>query len=383
MSPQYSIFIRDNNLTRVGQLDEFMSLELNMQFNDVGTWVLDMDRRVPMAGLILRPGYGIEVMRNDDTIVFSGPMTSRVRTRTVNDDKLTVSGVDDNVWLKRRLAHPEPYNEYPPGGVYGTSVDYLSTKQTSTILREITDANLGPGASSLRELSPILRFPSDPLLGTTQTIRGRWQNLLTLMQEIALSGGDLGFNITPWAGEFWFNVYKPVDRSGTVQFSIELGNLVGYSYDDKAPELNVVYVGGGGEGLARKIEIRPDWESISEWGGRIEDFQDRRDTTVVAELQQEGTKTLAEGAAKSTLNIEPIDIAGQQYGTHYNLGDIVRVVVDEESITDVVRAVKISLTTAGPQRIIPAIGTPGRKSLLGLWSRLFAAEHRIRQLERR
>jgi hypothetical protein len=203
------------------------------------------------------------------------------------------------------------------------------------------------------------------------------------MQEIALSGGDLGFYITPSGANYQFVVYKPVDRSATVRFSVDLGNLVGYSYEDKAPDLNVVYVGGGGEGTARKIEIRPDWTSVAEWGGRFEDFQDRRDTTVVAELQQEGTKTLAEGSAKSTLNIEPIDIDGQEYGIHYNLGDIVRVVVDEESITDVVRSVKISLTSAGPQRVIPAIGTPGRKALLGLWARLFTAESRIRQLERR
>lgn len=374
----WTLYLRNPLLQREGQIDDFEKLEAIPRFNDVGTWVIDIDGRARLASLLATAGYGIELVRDDTTVVMSGPTRNRIFTRNGDALQLTVSGVDDMTWLKRRQAHPQPASPTPP---YGTNEHDVRTGTASTVLRAYVNANAGVGALAPRRV-PGLGVDADPVLGSSITGRARWQVLLTLLQELAIAGGNLGFRVRKSGTTLLFQVYQPVDRTGSVVLSNEMGNVYGYKAESEASEVNYLYLGGGGEGTSRTIKEGFDSDEVSTWG-RIEAFQDRRDTTDDAELSQEITKTLAEGAGKAGLTINPVDIDDMTFLDDYDLGDRVTYVIDGVASTEVVREARITLTPEGPQQTVPGLSTPGRSDVLHLLSRLRLAEKRILDLERR
>jgi Siphovirus ReqiPepy6 Gp37-like protein len=376
--PDVQLYIRDDSFQRVALLDEFTSLEVVARHNEVGSWRLSLDRRTSKAGLLANPGYGIEVVY-DGSPQMSGPVTHHDRTRQQDSDQLVVAGVDDLVWLRRRRAHPCPTLSGPP---YNTQTDDVRTGVCSTVLRAYVDLNLGPGAISPRRL-PGLSLAADPLLGSTITGRARWQTLLELLAGLALAGGGLGLRLVAQAGSgIQFSSYAPADKSSTVVFSLELGTLGGYRYEAGAPEANYIYAAGSGEGTARTIREGQDPASIASWQ-RIEDFVDRRDTSVSAELDQEIAEQLADKAGPVGLSITPLDVPGRAYGVDYQLGDRVRVVIDDTPVDEVIREVRLVLTPTGPRVLAPQIGSPSRPPVVALIRGLARVGRRITNLERR
>lgn len=373
----WTLYVRDTNLQRVAQIDDYQRLDAVPRFNAVGSWELDLDRRTTAGASLFAVGAGIEIVR-DGTTFLSGPVTRRERNRDGSRNRVVITGADDNVWLDRRLGHPQPGTAAPP---YSTSEHDVRIGQASTVLRQYVDFNAGPSALAARRV-PGLTLAADPLLGSSITGRARWVNLLELLSGLAVSGGGLGFGVRKVGATLEFYIYQPVDRSGSVKFSEEIGNLSSYRYDTTAPGVTYVVAGGGGEGTARTIVEGQDPEAVVGWG-RIERFVDRRDTTVTTEIQQEITERLGEGGEKLTLDAVPVDTANVAFGAQYNLGDKVTVVVDDTQLVEVVREVRVGLTPDGPQRVAPVIGTPGRRELLRVLGSVRDLSSRVANLERR
>lgn len=379
----WTVYARDPQLNRVGQIDDFSKLEMVQKFNDVGTWVLEMDGRAPLAALLTTPGYGIEVVRHDAgtvTSVLGGPMRLRQKSLKADSSRLLLGGYDDNVWLRRRWAAPQPTTAAPP---YSVQAYDVRTGTCSTILRQYVDLNAGPSALAVRRV-PGLALAADPGAGSSVTGRARWQILIDLLRELALAGGGLGFAVTPSSstpGQIDFRVYSPADKTDTVRFSRELGTLAEADYESAAAAVSFVAVGGSGEGTARAVVERPNSDEVGTWG-RIESFVDRRDTNDLVELGQAADEALADGVGETRLSLVPVDVVGQQYLTHYTLGDRVTAVIDGEVIQEVVREVRISLGPDGPTTN-PTVGTPGAGDVNRLFRRLAAAERGLRDLERR
>jgi hypothetical protein len=374
---EWTVYLRAPDRTRAGQIEDFQQCDAVPRFNDVGTWALDLDSRAPLAVTLTEPGYGIEIVR-EGTVVMSGDMRFRKRTRDGSRSRILVSGYDDTVWLHRRLAHPQPATVAPP---YSVNEHDVRTGTCSTVLRAYVDVNAGPSALAVRRVAG-LTLAADPLVGASVTGRGRWQHLLTLLQELALAGGGLGFRITRSGTDRVFTVYQPADLTSTVKFSIELGNLAGYEYESEAPSANYIVVGGGGEGTARTIREGQDPSSVVDWG-RIEAFRDRRDTTATAELDQEITKQLEESAGRTGISITPVETEALRYLTDYTLGDKVTAVLDGEPVREVIREVRIKLTPDGPQQTLPDISSAGRPEVLRIFRLLRATDRRLTNLERR
>lgn len=378
MTMDLTLYLRDPLRQRVGQIDDFETLTLNPKWNDVGKWVVKMDRRAPLAAYLMTPGYGIEAVRPDGTVM-SGMLLNRSAVRTKDDNTIEVHGVDDLIWLKYSLAHPEPGSSVPP---YSTNEYDVRTAQASSVLIDYVSVNRGPTALVPRRV-PGLTMAANPAIGTTVTGRARWQVLLTFLQELAVSGGDIGFEITQSGTNLVFSVYQGTDRTASVKFSEENGTLAAFDYSADAPEATYVYCGGGGEGTARTVQEGQDSDAVATWG-RFEMFRDRRDTTDVTELTQTILEELAQTGEKVGLSITPIDVAGQTYGTHYGLGDRVTVVIDDVVIQEVIREVTLSYTPDGPQIIKPVIGTVARPTITSLFASVArAALDKVRNLERR
>src|SRR5690606_39291825 len=87
----------------------------------------------------------------------------------------------------------------------------------------------------------------------------------------------------------------------------------------QAPTCTAAIVAGQGEGTARTIIERA--VAASPWG-RIESFVDRRDTDDMAELRAAGDSALAEGAERTDLAAEAIDLPDPRlprYGRDYDI----------------------------------------------------------------
>lgn len=365
------LFPRGVNLRRTGEVTDLTKLEVVGRHNDVGTWVLELDRASAAAELMLA-AEGLVIVRDGATLM-SGPRLVRQTTLEGGKHKLLLAGVDDNVWLRRRLALP-----VPGGPPYAAQAYDVRRGVAETVMRAYVDANLGPGAIVARRLAG-LTLAADGLRGAQVVGYARYQLLLELMQELALAGG-LGFRVVQVGLGLQLQFYAPADRTRAAVFSTELGNLAGYDYSDELPTATYAYVAGQGEGTARTIV-----EGAAAGAPyRAEVFKDQRDTNEQAALEQSRAEALTEGQGTTALKLSPIDTDSVAYGRDYALGDRVTVLVDGEQLQDVVREVKLTWDASGKQ-LAPVVGTPGARD--PEVPRLFDALHRLAlrqsRLERR
>jgi hypothetical protein len=383
----YEIWIRDSYLDRIAPVINYTKLTLNMNFNDVGKWILELPpeetETITTLLAVRREGEGLGgiIVTRDGNIIFSGP----IRNVEMNEDwsvdgdqgSFTVMGIDDTGILATRMAIPPN-----PDGIYnfhrGTGIGYdVFTGKAESAMLHLVENNAGYLAVDPREI-PLLATTTDGLKGPTITVRSRYNNLIEKLQECALSGG-LGFRVIQSYDDFFgipillFEVFQPEDVTGTVVFSKERRNLSGYRYSVEAPEGNYILCGGGGEDTARYFVGTGDEPSRVLYG-TVEFFLDQRQTTVEAELLQALYNELEERTEQTGLEIYPLDVPGTQFMIDYDLGYKATVEVQGETIEDVIRSIQITLDKDG-ETITPTVGTPG--AAVGTTFRLFDQYRRL------
>lgn len=393
----YEIWIRDSFLDRIAPIINYTKLTLQMNFNDVGKWILELPpeetETINTLLEVRREGDGLGgiIVTRDGDIIFSGS----IRNIEMNEDwsgdgdqgSFTVMGIDDTGLLATRMAIPPN-----PLGVYnfhrGTGIDYdVVTGKAETCMLHLVENNIGYLAVDSRAI-PLLATTTDGLKGPTITVRSRYDNLIDQLKTCALSG-NLGFRVIQSYDDFLgipillFEVYEPEDVTETVVFSKERRNLSGYHYSVEAPEGNYILCGGGGEGTARYFVGTGDEPSRLLYG-TIEYFLDQRQTTVESELLQALYNELEERTEQTELEIYPLDVEGTRFMVDYDLGYQATVEVSGESIQDVIRSVQLTLDKDGDV-ITPTVGTPG--AAVGTTFRLFdqyrRLQGRVGKIERR
>lgn len=214
---------------------------------------------------------------------------------------------------------------------------------------------------------PGLTLAADGGRGSSVSGNARYDALVNkdgtgLLQQLALSSSPpLGFTVTQSGTSLVFSVYVPNDKTGSIIFSQELGNVADFTYGVDAPDIdsggNVAVVAGGGQGTLRTITLRADGTGIVNWG-RIETFIDARDTSDPSTLAQRGDAALAQTSETTSFGAVLAPTESMVYGRDFGLGDTVTVVVDGVAFTDIVREADIALTPDGAETVTPAIGTP-------------------------
>lgn len=246
----------------------------------------------------------------------------------------------------------------------------------SSVIWQYVNYNAGPGALPAatainllgtrdKRVTPNLTMGPDPLIGSQITGAARFDNLLTLIQAMALqSSPELGFACIQSGQQLLFTVFTPTDRTATAIFSREIGNVLDSSWEIAAAEGNYIYAGGlntSGSLTNRLVYEGLDQQSIGRFG-HIETFLDYRKTSQANSLQTAITGKLAEVSAKRNVNATVLDTPALYFGgpgnKGYNLGDKVTVILDGLTFTDIVREVKITLEPGKPAVVTPAIGTP-------------------------
>lgn len=355
---ELTVEVRNAALQRVGQLTEadLVDFKAVLRNNNVGTWSVKMPVGNKMAEALRQPGAGIIVSTNEGTL-FSGPTTSVVTEQSTDDQAgtCTISGVDDSVLLKERLAYPTPST----ADVTAQADAYdVRTGAAETVMKQFVDANLVSGPA-VRKVAG-LTVEASAGLGTTVTGSARFDALQDLLKALAdLSG--LTYTIEQVEDGLVFQVRQPTDRSSYIRMDLDNGQLSKSEYSYLQPTVTRAIVAGQGEGELRTfIERSSDdsLESESAWGRRIERFIDQRNTDDTGELQQAGDEVLAvDGLTKVAVDIQPTDDSTMRYGIDWNLGDKVAVVVGSTELTAVVTEVAL-LVKADGIRLAATVGGP-------------------------
>jgi len=385
MSFEWKLYVRNDRNERVAELEDYSEATLTPVYNDVGTWSVRLSRKSKQAADLTTPGYGIIATR-DDAVMFSGIATERHHEWNGTVDQVTVSGCTDDVWLLSRLVSPSPGESTPP---YTTQASDVRTGLASTVIRQYVNVNLAAGAVPARRKMDLL-LAADPLIGASIRGEARWDsNLLEFIKPLAVSGG-VGFRVVQAGTNLEFQVYQSTDRSSTIKFSPDLGNLLAFDYSSQAPKANYVFVGASGTGTSRIIKEFSDPTSITTWGRWEGPLVNAANTSDTTQIQQSGTDALVDGQEQASLSITPWETATMRYGFDYFLGDKVTVQLEGPAATgysesgyivDILREVSIVLNQQG-QTVTPSVGTGDRLQIFRMFRVFRQHARRLNNLER-
>jgi hypothetical protein len=386
----WRVEVRDPALAVVGVCDTFTALRMTLRHRKAGAWTLALPAAHPQAALFVEGG-GIIVWApwSDTEPILSGPLTRLSATAPSADEAalLTVDGVDDTALLADRLVMPDPSS---PLSDQDAVAYYTYSGAAEGAIRTVVHVNAGQGALLARRMcdaDPDDRLSTPGvLLGTTRAVHARFDNLLTLVDQLAtIDNLRVRLVQPPGVAERHLQVALPNDVSEAVRLSQPAGTLTSATAVLSAPGATRVLVAGGGEETTRVLVERADTGLESDWARRVEAFRDARDTDVTTELEQRGDETLAEAGATAGIAMEPVDTPTQRYGVDYQLGDVVTVEVGEASYTDVVTAVTVAVDAAGGTVTTPSVGDPDAANLTtpAIYQRVRDLTRRLEALERR
>ena len=193
------------------------------------------------------------------------------------EDEVKVRLIDLKGMLGGYLAWPEP------GGNFGSQEFDSFTGPASSACIHYVDANVGPSAPDWRRMG--ITIGHDPGAGETVQVNARFDNLLSLLKDIASLGGiRFRFDGTTFYAESGRKVNDIVfgKRAGTV-------HSLTWSYT--APKTNAVIAAGSGSGTARLLISTYNMVDVIKWGVQ-EGFWDVRGVDDAATLADLGRKYL-------------------------------------------------------------------------------------------
>lgn len=309
----YTVFKTSPAGLRTG-LVEYAALEAVIRHNRLGYW------RIVVPGnsnLTFAYQEGIEVVRNGSTIM-SGPITAFERVNKRPDDYWRFTGRCGLQHIADRVALP-----VVDGSAWSTQSHDERSGYAENVVKAYIDYNAGPNALTARRVSG-LTIETSQNRGSSVSGKARFVSLLELVQELAFAGG-IGVRVINKEVQ----VYAISDKSGSVTFSVELGNLQEYNYEGDRPTYNHVYGGGANEGTSRLISDDGDATSIASYG-RIEKFIDHRQQDTQGDLDDKVAEDLLDVQERASINAVPTtnDLGDMRPFDDFYLGDTITVTLD-------------------------------------------------------
>lgn len=258
------IQVYNTSLELEGVLDSFNTFSFTQKYNKKGTFTIKAELTETAK----------ELLKVDNIIYYDGKsgFIESVQYTIENTQTIVATGATLDYYLNRRI-------------IWNT-IDFSGTAEA--FIRKAVDEN-----SITTDTNRKIPFLSlDTSAGTTPTVEKQvsYKNLYSTISEVALEA-DLGFDIvfTPTAKNLKFKVYDGAE-TGLV-FSRDYDNILSLDYvDSKKDYLNVVKVGGKGEGTARVFATVGSGTGLQ----RYEGFLDATNLDTTAQLTQKGNEKLAE-----------------------------------------------------------------------------------------
>jgi hypothetical protein len=180
------------------------------------------------------------------------------------------------------------------------------------------------------------------------------RNLLTSLQDLSRIGaGDFDLVKTgARAWEFrWYDGQLGTDRTSTVTFSLQWGNMINpVLRRNWLGEATVAVVAGQGLGEERLYVVRQG-ANYDASVNASEVLVDARDVTTEAGLNRRGDARLDELRARDELQFDVVQTPGSLYGLHYFLGDLVTARYQGVVTTPQIVQVTVTVDADGSERI--------------------------------
>ncbi|RLK22645.1 ReqiPepy6 Gp37-like protein [Micromonospora sp. M71_S20] len=352
-----TLLVTDRNLNVLGDpITQWTDIDITLRFNEPDSGSVALPTGV-LSPAQLAPGNRLVVIR-DGAYFTAGPIETpgalswSVRGGDSGPGTTTLTFASDLASIVAEVAYPDPARAITAQTVARRT---FTNANAEAVMRQLVTENVGPAALAARRI-PGLSLGAVAGVGSAVTFGFRLDQLGDALRAVALAGGGLGFR-TRWTGTgITFEVYQPRDLRAQVRYSRGLGNLRGYEFDPAAPTATVAIVGATGEAANRAFSefVSP---AAATWG-RMVTVVDQRTAEDPAEIVQAGAEALAQGAESARLTADTVDTATQRYGTHYGLGDLVSIELNNGvELADIVRAVNLKATPATGEVVTSTIGT--------------------------
>ena len=383
---QYEIYSKTSSGYRGDLIEKYNNFTATLRFNEVGKWSIKGSgtELCPLAenggiivyrdGLPFISGYVTKIDEEFDE-TFEG-------SAVINWE---ASGLDDNGLLTRRIIIPDPVNLNMTAEAYQTIQNY-----GGNAILDFIATQAGQQAHADRKISN-LDVGDDLNIGSVKTYKARLDNLWEFIIGIA-ENQTLGVRVI-WdgvSGNYEAQVYTPEDKSSTIIFSRELGNLKKWKRTREAPKANALWVAGQGELTDRMFSYKQDATSISKWG-RYEGFKDQRQISKEQDpndartpqqiLDEKATALLTENLETEGYELELAPLDRLVYRTDWELGDIVKVRIGTTDYNALIEEVKIEYADM-TEKIIPCVGTIDRGTISKTYQTIQSLSDRVTTLEK-
>ena len=316
------LYVLNQNMERIGVVDEFKSLIWTPRYYEPGDFELYAPANSESVGLLVRDNY---IMKEDDPAHAMIIEDVKVQTDEENGHTITVSGRDLKSILYRRIV----WSQTSLAGTVATGLTKLLNEnviQPEDTARAVAGFSLGDLNAGSDAMS--VQYTCDNLGEVTEAI----------CKAYGL-GYDVTVDIDTRAMEF--SLYKGEDRSyyqdenPFVVFSPQYENLVSTTYQESTRKFyNVANVGGEGEGDERRFATAGDTSASGL--DRYELYVDKRNVSsnngeIPAEEYEEllasaGEDKLAGCQVTQAFEGSVQSLGNFNIGIDFDLGDIVEVV---------------------------------------------------------
>ncbi|PIC65485.1 hypothetical protein CSV79_01525 [Sporosarcina sp. P13] len=334
-----SISILTPDFQWLGEIDDYESLQFTRRFIKPGSFELHINLNKNLIGTLLE----------ENLIVLSEKKVGVILHRELNrenSEELVIRGYTLSGHLSRRLT-------LPPEGQSQDKVD----APIETVLKHYVRQNAVNPTDTTR-IIPQLVIAEDMQRGQVVEWQSRYKQLDEELEKIT-NGNNFGWDVyLDEKNEKWvFEVLEGRNLTDSqeilppVIFSIDFDNIKGQNFTQSAiGHKNTAYVGGQGEGEARRIVEISNSSGLS----RIETFVDARDvdetrstedaegnTTEIPIPENEVIATLSQRANKKLLELQKIESFESEiltygpfiYEKDWDVGDTVTVQDSKLGIT--------------------------------------------------
>jgi hypothetical protein len=391
-------------------IEKWTEFHVDQKWADMSTWSLTMPYAEFNSVFKPAPTdpitkFSIAAYRNSEiNPLIAGPITEATRTWKGGDDMLELTGMSDLWLLQARVMEPDWQHYFSQDGYYSGYARYCGYdgQPVEQFVEGMLYYYFGDGQPTAWRKIPYFNsgIGHSPSYGQNIEYWARWETAYEMAKTASqMSTGtaaynyldaDLGFDVQylaqTGAYRYWFFMYMATDMTDRVTFGTDLGTVRDFTYQEKKPDATVV-IGGGPDidpssgavssELGYRLYHTTQNDTIYDlYGGaanhqiasvgRMEEFFDTGSVQTEAVAGGNPTKAqivawmrdksnaelkLKQYNATATINLEPSEMA--IFGTlanlsgEFRLGCKVSVQLNNMTLTDLIREVKLDFTPDG------------------------------------
>lgn len=352
MGAEYQLRIIDTAGATQAVITDFVALTYTRVLNQPGLIAFSLRDDHPALAYVTHNNQ-VEVWRKNDDIGLdwgsSAEFVGIIRSLVWRTDEVTTLDVQAvgvmSILSWRVVAYRagillrSDFVDDPPETVMKEIVRYNCTSSGTTTDGRARAATTSGKISNLYTVT----VETDLGRGTAITKGCAWDNVLEALQDIQLTAVADFDLVKTAATTFQFRYYpgqRGTDRTASLVFSLERGNMVAPSFiDSRIEEKTSAIIGGKGEAQQRAVSVATGANYTT--SRDIEMFADATQADTADARVDVGEARLKQLQQKSKFTFSVLQAPNAYYGVHYTLGDKVTAVYRGVSSTQKVRAVSV------------------------------------------